>query len=49
VLGEVEELYGQAESDVLGVLSRAQREALHEATLRVLSAHTPESWLDRDN
>lgn len=46
-LAEVEDLYAQAESDLLGVLSLAQREALRAAALRVLSAHTPESWLDQ--
>lgn len=43
-LGEVEELYSQAESEVLGVLSPVGREALHEVALRVLTAHTPENW-----
>jgi MarR family transcriptional regulator, lower aerobic nicotinate degradation pathway regulator len=47
-LAEAEELYGQAESELLGVLSPSQREALHEAALLVLSAHAPESWLAED-
>jgi DNA-binding MarR family transcriptional regulator len=46
MLGEVEDLFTQAESGLLGVLSQADRETLHDAALRVLAAQAPESWLE---